>query len=139
MKHIYLIDRCSVASRYGVGTYIQTLLDSWEGNNQLRMTWVKMEANVKEVTEEWDTQRNMRVINLPSVYNNVPGQEKYYARNIAYTLATYINSNEENVFHFQFQNQFWLAERLKQLFPRCKLLMTVHYLTWAMELKSGPV
>ena len=135
MKHIYLINQNSTASQYGIGTYTSQLLRCLEGSGML-LTVINFEYSQEElrVSEE----NNVRFINIPIPYSS--RQEKVYniqLKYISFLLTYYIDSNEENIFHFNFTLHHPLAQMLKKQYPDCRILLTLHYQNWLMELKGN--
>lgn len=136
MKHIYLINNSnSPAFKYGVGTYVQQLQRCLEGH-EVNLTVINLD-NQREKFEV-SAEKNIRTICIPSPHSSL-AKNKYARalRYIGYFLTYYINKNEKNIFHFNFLQQGELADLLKALYPDCKILLTIHYLNWLMEIKGN--
>ena len=53
MKHLYIIDQCSSASLYGIGTYIQQIINIWRMDVCSALTIVKLESGTNVIEEGW--------------------------------------------------------------------------------------
>ena len=135
MKHIYLINKNSPASKYGVGTYTNQMLKCLEGTGML-LTVINLEGSEK--TLSISEKNGIRIINIPVSHPST--QEKAQTRQqkyISFLLTYYINSKEENIFHFNFTLYYPLAQMLKKQYPNSQILLTLHYQSWLIELKGN--
>ena len=136
MKHIYIINNSnSPAFGYGVGTYVTQLLKCMEGN-EMNLTVINLDSlrDKFEISED----NRIRTIQIPFHHSSLIKKTSARAlKYISYLLTYYINSNEKNIFHFNFIEQGELAKRLKSQYPDCKIILTIHYLSWLMETKGS--
>ena len=60
-------------------------------------------------------------------------------RNAFYYLSQHIKRNAKttHVFHFNYFQHYYLAVLLKIAFPECRIILTVHYLSWCFDLKGN--
>ncbi|HBK40889.1 MAG TPA: hypothetical protein DDZ57_04890 [Porphyromonadaceae bacterium] len=135
MKQLIIINECSIATKYGVGTYtdqlIQCMADDYE--------W---EVNVIELF--CPTVSELSIQNKNGIhYYQFPileyyGNEKYYTKinsryykSVFYILAPFINK-EITIVHFNFVHGYELATLLKTI-STVKIVLTLHYTTWSFE------
>lgn len=57
-----------------------------------------------------------------------------YFRNIVLVLCELISEEDNNVFHLNYMSNVNLAKQLKTSFPKCKIILTIHYKNWKFEL-----
>ena len=135
MKHIYLINNDSPASMYGVGTYIKQLLKCLDGGD-MRVTIVNLESS--QETHNISEENNIRTLNIPSCHSSTQEKDQNrYQKYVSFLLTYYIDSNEENIFHFNFLQYCPMAKMLREQYPNCRILLTLHYINWLMELKGN--
>jgi glycosyltransferase len=155
MKHVYLISNRSPAAAYGIGTYITQMIECLKGNNTFRVTLVELnsEENKSKADNELekaikmfvpnelkidDELGDIRKISIPRVRNVVKNKhpQRYY-RNIFYLLVPYVISSEENIFHFNYLQDFPLFAMFKARWPDSINILTIHYLNWGFSLKGN--
>ena len=101
MRHIYLINSDSRAAQYGIGTYIIQVINCLSSIDSLRLTVVSMNSEDGILTEKKDN--NVRYLTFPKVYDWRSEKEiQRYYRSVAFLLALYVDSSEDNVFHFNY-------------------------------------
>ncbi|MBD5307688.1 MAG: glycosyltransferase [Bacteroides sp.] len=120
-KHVYIFTEDSLAAKFGVGRYIQTILDIIQKYTSYSITIVNLLQNRPDVIIYQSN--NVRYINIPAVKK---GKSTYY-RNVAYLLVRYIDTNEDIIFHYNFMGCYQLAKYLRILFIRSASLLTLHY------------
>ncbi|GAA6243750.1 TIGR04157 family glycosyltransferase [Bacteroides fragilis] len=137
MKHIYLISKGSRASQYGIGTYLREVMKCLKDDPLLCLTLIELQSEVKEFVVDYDESGKIRILRFPFIYILSQSQEKRWARNVVYVLKSYIDIQNVNVFHFNFQLHYLLATCIKEYFPESKMVMTIHYMDWCFELKGN--
>lgn len=125
MKHIYIFNIPSNAIRYGIGTYIKTLLPVLQKNNFL-ITIVELFSDRECVRQELT--QGIRYLYLPG-YGNKNMNRKYYYRNIFYVLQPYIDSKDDNIAHINYRSCRDLIVSLKHAF-NFKVYLTWHFSSW---------
>jgi len=61
--------------------------------------------------------------------------EDYY-RNVVYLLRLHIKDTKGLVFHFNYNQSYFLSKELKTVFD-CKTVATVHFIKWMLELQGN--
>ena len=72
----------------------------------------------------------VRHIRIPQIYVNIDGYEQVYQESVVYMLIPYISKREKNIFHLNYENNIYLAKKLKEIFG-CPILFTLHYTEWS--------
>ena len=136
MRNIYIVNNSSVASQYGVGTYVEQLTKVVRERADLNLTIVQICANVENI--EMRTNNGIRQFLIPSVdvQDNSFLYERY-CRNISYILQEYIDLFNINVFHLNFYQDVAIVRSLRSRQIRCVVCFTVHYLNWCFVLKGN--
>lgn len=131
MKHIYLFNSAVRGTHYGVGTYIQQLIDSLK-HTEYHITVV----NIRYEDIEFDIVKNgtVRFIFLPAPVL-CKGALTYdaFEKSIPFILYSYIDKNEKNIFHLNYMGNKYLAEYLRLVFGG-SVVLTVHYTDWSFSL-----
>lgn len=136
MKHVYLINSNSRASQYGIGTYIDQVVNCFKKTNLLRLTIVNLNSESEELNEK--NENNIRYLNLPNVIGSIEDiTNRRFYRNIVYLLALYVDKNEDNVFHLNYLHHEPLIDLLKEKWSLCEIVLTIHYFSWSFSLKGN--
>lgn len=131
-KKVYIFNGTSRAAVYGIGTYIDQLI------NCLKMTNIDFEvvhlySEGKEVTiNEKD---GYKQVLIPAVDSYDIRSSQYYSRTVAYLLREYIpdDKNTQCIFHLNFMTNYYLVTNLRRLF-KCKIILVAHYTYWSFSL-----
>lgn len=135
MKHIYLINHDSPASLYGIGTYTQQIKDALK-DAPMKWTVLSLNTQIKEVKKE--KKEGVCYIKIPlNIHGSLEKTIIRYYKYVCFLLSTYIDAAEDNIFHFNFLHHKNFADILKKQFPDCQIVVTIHYLSWLMELKGN--
>lgn len=131
-RKVYIFNSSSRAAKYGVGTYIQQLIDCLKNIN-IEFEVVYLNATGNEVVVS--NNLGYKQISIPSVKSCVKRNVQYYARNVVYLLKEYIPENKDilNIFHLNFLGDPFLVLNLKKHF-KCKVIITIHYTNWGLRL-----
>ena len=136
MIRYFIINNASRASNYGVGTYLKQLLSCLSSLSDVQISMIDMDADTKEYTIKKDESGYTHYI-IPRAY----GSAKYelYCKSVFYFLAQRIKiqSKDTLIFHFNFYHHYDIATRLKAYFPKSKIVLAVHYLSWCFDLKGN--
>lgn len=135
MKNIYLFNNTSIASKFGVGTYISQLTRLLENIEGIALTVVTLNSEKEEMCVTYINNVRSIIIPKPIVkdYLFVKKQSYKYCRNVIYLLQPYIENENDNIFHLNFMNDGEFAALLKKRFCG-KVILTVHYKNWAFSL-----
>lgn len=136
MKSVYIINQYSRAMLYGIGTYTQQLISVLKSLH-LRVTIVTL-------SPDYSCMENIEDCGVLSIHIPMPDFVRYtrffsakeddrYLRNVYYMLLPYISKEEELIFHFNFPEFGKLARLLKDNFT-CKIVATMHYSHWSLNL-----
>lgn len=128
-KKIYIIHKNSRAAAYGIGTYKTQLIECLK-QTSIEFGVIELCASVNEVIVEQNN--GYELISIPLI---IYKYKKYYSRNVAYILREVIFEDAEYdlIFHINLMGDETLVNYLKKLF-RCKIILTVHYTNWSLEL-----
>lgn len=139
MKHIYLFCSDSRAGDYGIGTYIRELTACIKGEQGVCLTLVELQSMEKEflIIELG----GMRTIKIPSprlvpYWQLQPKKMEQYNLAVCCLLKPQINKEEDNVFHLNYLQHYSLVPYLRELFPLCKIVFTIHYMGWLTLIKG---
>ncbi|MDR1458643.1 MAG: TIGR04157 family glycosyltransferase [Bacteroidales bacterium] len=131
-KKLYIFNATSRAAAYGIGSYIDQLLNALKNTDwEFTLVWLQAQGNNVEIEEK----EGYKQINIPFPHSQVENAGEYYNRNIAYLLKEFITEekNIEPVFHLNFMTNPGLVKQLKKHF-RCKIILVSHYTDWSFSL-----
>lgn len=139
MKHVYLFCSDSRAGDYGIGTYIRELTECIKGERDVLLTLVELQSMEKEfsIVES----EGMRTIKIPSPrlapnWQLQPKKMEQYNLAVCCLLKPQIDKEEDNVFHLNYLQHNSLVPYLRELFPLCKIVFTIHYMGWLTLIKG---
>lgn len=130
MKHLYVFKMETIATDYGIGTYLKQVTGCFFMENDIKVTIVNMMASNKELAIE--SMDNLRNIFIPAPKTSssrliqLTEMDKYCFVT-ACLLKEYISEEDENVFHFNFYQQERLVIILKEMYPEARTIFTIHY------------
>ena len=135
MIDCYIISNASRAANYGIGTYTCQLLSCLTTCADVRINYIDMFANTQEFLKETDDEGRMHY-KIPVMSGNV--EDEVSCKNAFYYLLQHINDGNDSslIFHFNYFQHYYLAIMLKTAFPKCRIVLTVHYLNWCFELNG---
>ena len=135
MRHIYIFNNATRAAEYGIGTYINQMLCALREVPQLYITLINLNTEKTELTVE---QESIRIIQIPVIkYPSTDANYYRYYRNLLYALIPHIRIEDENIFHLNYLHNRPIASLLKQQYPDCRILLTIHYMDWCFTLKGN--
>lgn len=126
MKHkIYLFIEESVASNYGIGTYVNVLSHALK--DEFSISIVRLFTSDESIFISHSDE--IESIRFPYPYENDEFEYRYYKRVVFY-LKNLLSTDTEKVF-FHFNNRLdILINLLKDEFHGAKYIYTMHYLEW---------
>jgi len=131
-RHIYILDEESRASVYGIGTYINLLIEIFKYAN-VSLHIIKLSSNVEEVCREEYIGYDVYKIPYMDLRNGVVS-EIYYKR-AWYLIRLYVDSLQGNsVFVLNHLIHYMFVERIRNAFANAKIYFVVHYENWCFEL-----
>lgn len=136
MKHIYIFNNATRAAQYGIGTYVRQIIHCLKEVRGLRITLIDLNADPTEVVVKEEAE--VRTIQIPVIkYSGTESDYHRYYRNLMYVLTSYIQVEEENIFHLNYLHNRPIVPILRQHFAGCRILLTVHYINWCFTLKGN--
>jgi glycosyltransferase len=139
MKYIYIFNEGSIASVYGIGTYIRQLTECLKHQPDISLNVVHLYSDEKD----------LKIIELGGVctyyFPNIqfPFKSKFnrarYYRNCCYLLKERmrINQADKLFFHLNYNHQYPLLDLFKKQFPTTFVLYTVHNQDWCFKLNGN--
>lgn len=133
-KCLFVITKESIAGKYGVGTYIQQLVQCfditcWDINVVTLCAFKQIvQWKIKEGVGYYE-------IPLPEVmqYQRTESLEKYHNESAFYYLASRLISKRDIYCHFNFAAHYDLAMLFRQKL-QAKIIFTLHYTDWSFDL-----
>ena len=134
MKNIYIFNRFSQGSQFGIGTYIQQLL-------QLkiigyRMHVIYLHSNMSEVS--YIEKEGVVMIHFPNPVSANFGKKHLpsYYTNVIRILREYIDFNAENIYHLHYFDMIGIVMSIKK-YMKGKTVLTIHYSNALFKLKGN--
>ena len=130
-RKVYIINGKSIAAIYGIGTYIDQLIESLKNVN-IDLGIINLLSKVNEISI---TNKSSYIqIDIPGAAYT-PDKAHYYFRNMAYLLKDILpgESNTQYIFHLNYLEGHELAYNIKKLF-KCKIILVAHYTEWSFKL-----
>lgn len=133
-KCLLIISEESIAGRYGVGTYINQLVQCFDPS-----TWnvnvITLHARTKEI--QWKIKDGIAYYEIPMPgkmqYYSSSLDEKQYYRGVFYYLASRFTLSPRIYCHFNFATHHDLALLFKKKL-QAKIVFTLHYTDWSFDL-----
>ena len=136
MKHLYIIDQCSSASLYGIGTYIQQIINIWRMDVCSALTIVKLESGTNVIEEGWSD--GVRYLWFPSETEEEEMRHESYCLDLAESLRFCMNEEEDNIFLVNYLSHSELILNLKKIISSCRIIIVIHYVGWyTMKRRNG--
>ena len=132
MIKYYLINSNSRGSQYGVGTYIRQMTEGLRVTGRYDISYINLHCNEQEFTITHD-RNGCTIYNIPAVDCDY----EQYCRKAIYLLMLYIPVEEHIVFHFNFIHHDCMANMLRANYANCRIIATVHYLSWCFALNGN--
>lgn len=132
-KCLFIISEYSTAAQYGVGTYIQLLVQCFDLS-----TWtvniIVLHSRSKKV--QWKIKDGIAYYEIPVAgkiqYNTSLDEEQYY-RSVFYYLVSRFPFPKEIYCHFNFAFHYNLALLFKKK-TQARIVFTLHYTDWSFDL-----
>lgn len=131
-KRVYIFNGKSRAAAYGIGTYINQLIECMKDEEiEFGLIYVHTEGDEVTITKN----EGYQLISIPTIDFTNSKSRQYYVRNIAYLLKEIIPYEKgiEYIFHLNFMNNPELVANLKRMF-KCKVILVAHYSNWSFAL-----
>lgn len=131
MKHVYQITSVCRGSIYGIGTYVEQMVQCLK-HSDIAVTLVELRSSVTDTTVK--IEKGVRRIYIPEPFYPRSDDDRRYEESAVYLLRDYVDDGQENIFHLHYMSDRFLASKLKQVFPAEKIVHTVHYTDWGLTL-----
>lgn len=133
MTHIYLFTENGRSAEYGKGTYIQQMITCLKGTDDFTLHIVNLHANKNEFLILKDG--NITNYFIPTLYIHNKDIHKYY-RSSWYILKQHIEFDIKNkiIFHLNFLQEYYLIKFMREDFPQCQIIYTIHFQQWTADL-----
>ena len=126
---LFIFNDESIASNYGVGTYLRQYLICLE---QIGISVNLIELN--SVQQTYNIQKNgIKHFYFP---NSPHETTKKYYQNVFRLLRLYINNTQNLIFHLNYEYPEFFVDELKRYFPKSKIIAAVHYSYWTWMLQG---
>ena len=96
------------------------------------ISYINMYSTEQEFTITHDN-NGCTMYNIPAVDCDY----EQYCRKVIYLLMQYIPFEEHIVFHFNFIHHDCMANMLREKYANCRIIVTVHYLSWCFALDGN--
>jgi len=134
--NLYIFNETRYGAIYGVGTYIRELTATLK-NSDINICMIHLFSDrTKIYAEEIDGIKYWFFPAPLSGQQQHQEQWEIYHRNIVYLLQLHIQDKKNLIFHLNYNQKGQLAEELKKVFD-CKIVVTVHYLSWCLKLSGN--
>lgn len=135
MIQIYIFNSVTWASEYGIGTYIQELVAYLSDKSDIQLNIVRLFDNKKEF--EINKAEEYTTFSIPNLDTDIV--ENIYYRNAWYILCKYIyvSPGDSLYFHFNYYKECALIPYMKEVFPYCITILTLHSMSWCLKLKGN--
>jgi len=134
MINLYIVDiKDCRASSYGIGTYINELSFTLN-KDSINVNVINLYSNKPKVLQS--VENGITYLNIPKPklkINNNLNNYYIYNQSVIYILKEYIQSQDNLVFHLNYFDSRVLSTMLKETF-NCKIILTMHCLSWSFEL-----
>lgn len=132
MIHIYIFDRESIASNYGIGTYIHQIVRSFDSINNISVNIVKLYS---EENEYMTTHKeNYCLHQIPRMDYDI----NTYCKISWFLLKTNDNFQQDKIIcHFNYSDDLYLAKLIKGEYPNIQIVLTIHYQQWCFALDGN--
>lgn len=131
--NLYIFNKLSTASIFGIGTYIRELTDALRHSN-VNVCVVNLNSEKPQFQkEEIDS---IRYWHFPIPIVKYQKQIETYYRNVVYLLQLNIEDKTDLIFHLNYLDCKPLADSLRIAF-NCKIVLTVHYLDTILALAGN--
>lgn len=142
MIDIYIFDENGSASNYGVGKYIQNVIDVCL-ETSISVTVVLLET--MEESSLYCSDKRVQYIHIPSLRGTSgerlnldrKKEREKYVQYVVSILKSYVSPTNNPVFHLNYTQDYFLATSLKAKWPSSKIVLTVHYFTWCFALSGN--
>ena len=132
-KNFYIINELSPAGNYGIGTYVSQVQKCFLNEKEISVFVVELCSKEKEY--RFDSRTN--TIHIPMGERYVSNKRIQYIRGAARLLKLHLHTTDCDIFLFNFYTHSELISLIKESFPNCKILFTVHYMEWTLFVKGN--
>lgn len=133
MKHIFLFNEGGRAAVYGIGTYIQQVVETLTSSDDVLLDVIQLRSEKKEFVIEY--RGKYRIFYFPAILD----KPDLYSRNVWYILKDYIGrvNTNELVFMLNYFFERFFIKLIKADFVNCKIIYAIHYQDWCFAIKGN--
>lgn len=134
---IILFDEETRAAQYGIGTYIQSVVDVVrEAGLEIHVIHLRSQVTKSLLRVKENGVCHYYIASPAEKGYSYDLQEfdKRYYRNVVLLLSPYLQGCKCPVFHLNYMKMNELALCLKSCYPDSKIVATVHYTSWSFDL-----
>jgi glycosyltransferase len=117
---LFIFNDKSIASNYGIGTYLREYLYCLEQIN-FSINLIELNSTQQAYSIQKDSIKRFYFPHSPHGIN-----KKYY-QSVVRMLRLYIDNTQTHIFHLNYEYAEFLVDELKLHFPNSKIIATIHY------------
>lgn len=132
-KCIFLFDQEGRSTKYGIGTYINQVINSMQ-NTEYQIVMIRIFCNQNNPHQIYKDKK--AIYFTLSGFKSRGGNEllKKYYRNIFFTLYPYFMHANHPIFHLNAMQDETFVSLIKKYFPNIPIVLTLHYTSWSFQL-----
>lgn len=132
MKRLFLFNEGSRASKYGIGKYIEQLINCLVGNTYISLNVVCFNSGEKELVIE--SHDGYMLYLFPNSRYEMNLERTYKNAWYLFLLNVQINSDDELIFHLNYSSEYPFVDLIRNTYQNCKIIFTIHYQYWCFAL-----
>ena len=137
MKQVVLFTEGVRGTIYGIGTYIQQIIECLKNDSALSLHVVYLHSDVLEFTKE--NEGTYYSYKFPNTNTFTIEDVTTYYRNAWFVFLSELNPNfkDNYFFHLNYLSEGHLIPFIRETFKSSKIIFTVHYQEWCLMLKGN--
>ena len=137
MKQVVLFTEGVRGTIYGIGTYIQQIIECLKNDSALSLHVVYLHSDVLEFTKE--NEGTYYSYKFPNTNTFTIEDVTTYYRNAWFVFLSELNPNfkDNYFFHLNYLSEGHLIPFIKGTFKNSKIIFTIHYQEWCLMLKGN--
>lgn len=135
MIQLFIFNEISRSAIYGIGTYVQQLIACLDDTYQINI--VNFYSDKPEFIIIY--KGNIQEFYIPRnqlKYVEDKCDEKYFINSI-YLLSDFIDPENKIIFHFNYFRYNIMFTLLKEFWPNCKIILSIHYFNWCFSINGN--
>lgn len=135
MIQLFIFNEISRAAIYGIGTYIQQLIACLNEDFQINIVNYYSDKTEFAVLQK-DNVREFYIPRNQLNYTEGKCDEKYFINSV-YLLFDFIEPDAKLIFHFNHFRYEAIFSLLREYWPSCKIVLSIHYFNWCFPLNGN--